>query len=404
MSRVMSPERSSERPIRSAIVCTRPSSSAGPGAGTDTNCRLAPSCNERVYAIGLGTADQIQPAALTALTNGTGGYLLLTGELGATDYFLLAKYYLQVLAGVTNEDIVTDPQGAIVPGQKHRVDFRLAETDISSDVILLSPAPEAIRFTVETPAGDLITPANVTGFPGSNFVVGRNVSYYRLSLPVPIGSGAAPGQWHAIIDVDERLLKRYLARLEKDKLTEPIRQIVTHGVPYSVSVHTYSNLRLRASVSQNSLEPGATLYLRAALTEYGLPVQRRARVRAELKRPDGTMTTLDLPEAQPGVFETSLNTSLGGVYQFRVRANGRTLRRRPFTREQVVTGAVWRGGNNPPPSSVTDPAVAHAKLCALLECLLDANVLRPELIDRLCKNGIDVAVLQRCIKRFCSGG
>lgn len=253
--------------------------------------------NERVYAIGLGTADQIQPAALTALTDGTGGYLLLTGELGATDYFLLAKYYLQILAGVTNEDIVTDPQGAIAPGQQHRIGFRLTETDISSDVILLSPAPEAMRFAVETPAGDLISPANVTGFPGSTFVVGKNVSYYRLSLPVPIGSGAAAGQWHAVVDLDGRLLKRYLATLEKDKLTELIRQIVTHGVPYSVNVHTYTNLRLRASVSQNGLEPGATLYLRAVLTEYGLPVERRARVRAELKRPDTTTTTLALPRS-----------------------------------------------------------------------------------------------------------
>lgn len=359
--------------------------------------------NERVYAIGLGTADQIQPAALTALTNGTGGYLLLTGELGATDYFLLAKYYLQILAGVSNEDIVTDPEGAIAPGQKHRLGFRLSETDISSDVILLSPAPEVIRFALETPAGDLITSTNVSGFPGSTFVVGRNVSYYRLSLPVPIGSGAAAGQWHAILDVDERLLKRYLARLEKDKLIELIRQIVTHGVGYSVSVHTYSNLRLRASVSQNSLEPGATLHLRAALTEYGLPVERRARVRAEVKRPDSTTTTLALSEVQPGVFETSLNTTLSGVYQFRVRANGRTLRHRPFTREQILTGAVWRGGNNPPPSSATDPGAADAKLCALLECLLGGKVLRPELIERLRESGVDMAELQRCIKRFCSG-
>ncbi|MDQ3698230.1 MAG: hypothetical protein M3373_09420 [Gemmatimonadota bacterium] len=93
---------------------------------------------------------------------------------------------------------------------------------------------------------------------------------------------------------------------------------------------------------------------------------------------------------------------MGGVYQFRVRANGRTLRRRSFTREQIVTGAVWRGGNNPPPSSATDPAAADARLCALLECLLGGKVLGPELIERLRKSGVDVADLQRCVKRFCS--
>ena len=119
--------------------------------------------NERVYAIGLGTADQIQPTALTALTSGTGGYLLLTGDLGGTDYFLLSKYYLQILAGVSNEDIVLDPQGAILPGQSHRLPFRLTEADISTDAILLATAPDVIRFSLETPKGDLITPGIGSG-------------------------------------------------------------------------------------------------------------------------------------------------------------------------------------------------------------------------------------------------
>ena len=52
-----------------------------------------------MFAIALGTADQIQPSALMELTNGTGGYLLLTGAIGADDLFRLSKYYLQMLAG-----------------------------------------------------------------------------------------------------------------------------------------------------------------------------------------------------------------------------------------------------------------------------------------------------------------
>ena len=50
-------------------------------------------------------------AVFTALTHGTGGYLLLTGLLStsADDYFRLSKYFLQILAGVTSTDIVRDP-------------------------------------------------------------------------------------------------------------------------------------------------------------------------------------------------------------------------------------------------------------------------------------------------------
>lgn len=70
---------------------------------------VAPSITNRTFAVALGRAENIAPAALTALTNGTGGYCLLTGDLGIDSRYKLAKYFLQVLAGVKNEDIVVDP-------------------------------------------------------------------------------------------------------------------------------------------------------------------------------------------------------------------------------------------------------------------------------------------------------
>jgi len=356
--------------------------------------------DERVYAIGLGTAEQIQPAALTALTNGTGGYLLLTGDLTSTDYFLLAKYYLQILAGVTNEDIVLDPQGQIGPGQTHRIPFRLNETDITADVILLTPAPHVIRFALETPDGDLITPASVAALPGTEFVVGTQASYYRLTLPVPIGAGAAAGQWHAVLTVDDKYYKRYLTQLE-ERDPRLYQQVVTHGVRYSLNVHAFSNLRLRATVGQDSLEPGATLTLRAVLTEYGLPVKDRAKVRAELQRPDGTQTTLTLAEVEPGVFETTTLAALSGVYRFRVLAHGHTLRGLPFTREQLLTGAVWKGGDGPLPTSADDPAEGDRRLCELLQCLLSRAVVSEKLEARLRELGINLAGIRRCLKVFC---
>ena len=69
--------------------------------------------NEKVFAIGLGTAEQIRPQALDALTAGTGGYLLMTGNLSSDETFLLSKYYLQILAGVNNDDLVLDPEGSL---------------------------------------------------------------------------------------------------------------------------------------------------------------------------------------------------------------------------------------------------------------------------------------------------
>ena len=351
--------------------------------------------DERVYAIGLGTADQIQPAALTALTNGTGGYLLLTGELGNTDAFLLAKYYLQILAGVTNEDIVVDPQGAIAPGQRHRIPFTLSEADVSCDAILLCPGARAVRFALETPAGDLIAPADAAALPAIDFVSGETVGYFRFTLPVPLGTPAAAGTWHAVLEVDRAGFKRQLAEIER-RQPQLYSSIATHGLPYSLNVHAYSNLRLRASLAQDGQEPGARVMLRGVLTEYGLPISGRARVHAELIRPDGTTATLPMPESAPGIFEAGLPTTLAGVYRFTVKAAGRTLRRRPFTREQIVTGQVWRGGNQPPPSGSDDPARGGRDLCDLVRCLLGAGIVPPRLVDKLRAHGVDLDAVRKC--------
>lgn len=361
---------------------------------------VAPSINERVFAIGLGTAEQLQPAALAALTNGTGGYLLMTGNLGSDDIFRLSKYYLQILAGVTNTDIVLDPDGHLLPGQVHRIPFNLNEADVTSDVILLSAVPPGLfRFGVETPDGQQINPGVAAGLPAVEFVAGASASYYRMSLPVPIGggSGAGVGKWHATLTLDEKLYRRYLA--SKDNQPTVMQSLQTHGVRYSLSVHSYSSLRLRAHLTQNSMVPGATLTLRAVLTEYDLPLQARATVYADMERPDGTKALLALPETEPGVFEISTMASLSGVYHFRVRAAGTTLRSRPFTREQIVTGAVWRGGDDPLPKDDRNPKDEF--LCQILRCLLGREVLSVEFEREMLKRGINLAALRKCLDVHC---
>lgn len=357
--------------------------------------------NERVYAIGLGTADQIQPAALTALTNGTGGYTLMTGPIGTSEYFRLSKYYLQILAGVTNADIVLDPEGALLPGMKHRIPFNLNETDIYTDVICLSPAPWALRFTVETPDGDVITPAIAAPAAGIEYFVGQQNVFYRISLPALVGaSPAREGTWYAVLEVDRVAFKRYLASL--DNHPQEYQSTAAHGLRYSLSAHAHSNLRMRCRLDQTGYEPGATLTLTATLTEYGLPMDHRATVHAELTRPDGSQSILALSETAPGVHTTSLLAAQAGVYTFIVRASGSTLRGRPFTREQIVTAAAWRGGDNPDPR--TPPGGGdggHGDLCCLLKCLFSDAVLTERAARRLYEFGIDVYALRKCLSTCC---
>jgi hypothetical protein len=363
--------------------------------------------NERVFAIGLGTADQVKPSALVELTNGTGGYLLLTGAIGPEDLFRLSKYYLQILAGVTNHDIVLDPEGTIRPGQKHRIPFYLNEADIAIDGILLGETNLPLfKWVLETPAGDVIDPGVATGIAGGSYVQAQGVSFYRLTLPVPIGAvGARAGKWHAILTVDEVYYKRYLAKL--DNYPELYKKVLAHGVQYSLSVHSYSGIRLLGQVTQTSNEPGATLTVRGVLTEYGVPVPgTRATVKAEYTRPDGTGGVLGLVEdgAETGSYVASLLAGQAGVYRFRLLANGKSMRGREFTREHLLTGAVWKGGDQPPPSS--DPGGGgdgggKDDWCQLLECLLSQEVIRPDMEMRLREFGLDLGALRACIKEWC---
>ena len=129
------------------------------------------------------------------------------------------------------------------------------------------------------------------------------------------------------------------------------------------------------------------------LTEYGLAVEGRARVQAEVVRPDGTSVTLALPERSPGVFEAGLATTLSGVYRCTVKASGVTMRRQPFTREQIVTGHVWRGGNEPPPRG---DAESGDSVCQWVGCLLKSGLVTPEQVKRLRASGIDLEAVERC--------
>jgi hypothetical protein len=88
--------------------------------------------------------------------------------------------------------------------------------------------------------------------------------------------------------------------------------------------------------------------LRATLNEYKLPVEKRARVRADLTYPDHAHGVLSLAEMQPGVFETAMVANMPGIYRFSVVAEGVTRKGAPFTREQILNAAVFHDIHDTP--------------------------------------------------------
>jgi hypothetical protein len=161
-------------------------------------------------------------------------------------------------------------------------------------------------------------------------------------------------------------------------------------------VHTYSNLSLQASLGQSSFEPGAHINLYASLAESGMPLGHRAQVWADVRRPDGSAGTLSLAEHQDGHFAANYTTTIPGVYQFRIRANGTTTRGEMFTREQTLSAGVWRGGDRPPSRG------DEGRLCDLIKCLFErGGVIDAELEKRLRVLGIDIDRFRKCLSGFC---
>lgn len=349
--------------------------------------------NERVYAIGLGTPANIEPAKLQQLCGGHDGYMLITGALNPDAYFRLAKYYQQIISGVTNQDIVLDPDGWVHAGSVVRIPFRVTETDITARAVLLTDSPQSVIFGLETPGGEIIIPS--TASPMIEFRIGSAVEMYRVSLPLPIGPGQAHvGEWKALIALGRR-------RPGVSTHAFSTAAAVLASARYSLSVHTLSNLRMRASLSQSGNEPGATIYVRAVLTEYGVPLRGSATVRAELTRPDETVTIVNFARVERGVYEASVVASQDGVYRFRIIAEGKTMRGQPFTREQMLTGAVWRGGDHPRPpgDGGRHPSTdgSGQQFCHFLLCLLkDKGV-----IELLRRHNIDPAHIAKCVEELC---
>ena len=400
--------------------------------------------NEYTYSIGLGQPQNISVPALQTISGNNGGYLLVTGAIDTDNRFMLQKYFLQILAGISNAEIVLDPNGALVPGRIERIPFQLTEADAGVDVILLTPNTKIVDFRVQTPSGQIIEPWLAMSEPGMRYILSDGVSYYRLALPVEFMTDRfdAGGTWYALLTIGRPHLKRSDTRSGTDtsirrssgtirtappdrgfqarraNILEAELQVDTtkiiaselmfsaasfHSIPYSIVVHAYSNISLKAVVTQASFEPGALVKLYASLAQSGIPLGKHAQVFAEVKRPDGSMKTVVLAELEDGQFEAEFHTSFPGVYQFRIRAKGTTLSGQPFSREKTLTAAIWRGGDRPSDPVVSgQPGGDHAIICELLKCFLRKDgILSPEMEKRLKAMGFNIDRARECLSKLC---
>lgn len=343
------------------------------------------SITANTFAVGLGLPSNISVGALTTLCQGHNGYLLMTGALTASQSMRLSKYFVQILAGITNANVVVDPRGIVTRGSEHRVPFWVAEADYGMDVIVLSPFPNAIQFELESPDGTRIDPGTAGNL---QYIVGTSVAYYRCALPVlpADASGTHDGQWNAVLTLG-RMPRVTMTMLEQDPLAKA-------GVPYELVVHAHSALSFEAHLTQKSFELGTTVELDASLTEYDAPPTATAKVWAEITRPDGSTGTLAYKLGADGRYSAAFDIPLPGAYSVRVRARGETLRGQPFEREKTLSAVGIRGGDGGPSGGTK----GESDLDSLIDCLLEGAGVTDEGAKRLEEAGIDLRGLLHCLR------
>ena len=346
---------------------------------------VAASLTAHTFAIGLGDAGNVSTAALSALVSPHQGFLLITGTITASDQFRLQKYFLEILAGIRNDQIVVDPVGALVWGARHRIPFALTEADSAADAIVLCPAPNLLDISLATPRGTVIDIGIAAIEPAVEFVVKPGVAYYRMTLPAlssdPAGSHA--GMWELRLALGARGGKLDLTHVAA----------LRRALPYTVIVKARSSLVLVAELIQPRLDPRSTVGIVASLIEGSIPVEGRAQVWAQITLPSGAEVTVRLAERPGGQFAADFVADLAGLYTVMVRATGVSLRGARFTRQRLLTAAAFSGSDG---GGLDGPAFGDSLLCELLTCLLAKHDLRG-----LEKLGFDLAAARECVEKVC---
>lgn len=344
---------------------------------------VSSSIDDQVFAVGLGRPENTSTAALQTLSGQHGGYMLVTGDITPDKEHLLTKYFLQILAGLSNAEVVLDPDAQILPGDVHEVPFLVSEATYGLDVFLLADAKE-LRFAVRTPAGELITPKVAAArHPAMSFVPREHMQLYRLAIPAEVTKDrpAREGHWTAIVYRPQR-------RIEVDgPFTDSLaRAMHTHereralgdderAIPYSVMVNAYTDLRIEAFAAQASREPGSRISLGVSATQWGIPLTD-LRAYAELTSPGGRTRGLELEPGFGGLATRTLELHEPGVHKARIRIAGRSRAGVKFERETTRTFTVWPGGDQSPrPSGFEDGVIggsddelARRLLLELLRC------------------------------------
>jgi len=315
--------------------------------------------DERTFALGIGTENNVDASTLQNLTGNRNGALLLSGSIASGDNeFLVQKYLLQILAQVRRDQIIIDPVYSLFPGQLVQVPFLVTDEDRALDVVVLCPETERLTFALKSPSGKIIDQASVP----TAFVRSSSVAFYRIRLPLLIdGESLQRGTWHALLGARDGL--------SGDIDLSAGRSFAVRGKPIRARLMVYarSKLELEVRASTDNRAVGSMILFEATLIRNRRPFDGEADLIAELTLPSGKALSIAFTPEQPGRYTATFAATAPGLYRARVRARGTTPSGPHFQREieaNVVVHPITQQSPRP-----RDPGRECESRGGLIECL-----------------------------------
>jgi hypothetical protein len=271
-----------------------------------------------VFAIGWGSPEDLEPSGLMALTQATGGYLVMVDqydEFGADD---LTKFLAQIIGEISGYEPILDPKRTVKSGPPDEIPVLVGGADTVGEVIIFKPAQIPLEVRVlspgRIPCKDLRTWTSESGRV-------MRCRFYPRSAP------AAP-------DADDNDPWRVQVSIPSDF---PQRS----EVPYTLLVQSRSRLKMDCRMRQEDNLPGSVMTMMVDLTDRGTPLDSKVSLEVQVTDPGGTSHLVDQDRTMTGDRTFSFRSEGPGIYRWRVLCTGKNKAGATFQREFRLTGAIW---------------------------------------------------------------
>jgi hypothetical protein len=338
---------------------------------------FVPPSDTKVYAIGLGTGQDIDINQLATLASGAGGQFLVVDPTQPATTYQLEKLYTQIYMDLIDTAVISDPRFTVNPGDKNVFEFDVLAGDVSATVVLYDIDGFRLPFWLETPGGEVVDASFVP--PGFQLRAGYTETSRFLDFVLPWGESARyAGRWRLVVTNDGRLCRGTPALQSKDLGFMP-RDCKKEKRPidYGFAIGVGSNFRLDAYLTPAPVRVGDPIRLTAVPTEAGLSI-KGCTVTVDAVAPNGQRWN-GLPLFDDGAHEDAdvddgeyarvfTNTGMAGSYSFTFYATGFTRDGKPVHRETVRSKYV-EGTVKPPTGDGTHGGFDDC--CKKLEKLLE---------------------------------